>query len=145
MAEQLSLITGLDQKRQELARLELELKQAQRVRLEKLYVETGFLTPDELILALAEHAGPEIKNALFSIGTPAAESQGARVSARTHAPRRPRAVVTESLRKQLAKELRGGRMTARQIASKFGVSASLVNQMKRKLGLTRRAQESRER
>jgi len=48
MSDISSLVSTLDQKRQELARIEIELKQAQRQRLETLAGDMGFQNTDEL-------------------------------------------------------------------------------------------------
>lgn len=136
MADILNLQTTLDQKRQELARLEAELKHAQRERLQHLASEHGFDSTDDLIRALAEFASPGLRATLGD-----ADASG-RALQRSAAPaaggtRKKRVTVSDALREQIATELRRGALGALEIAAKFDVSASTVNQMKQKLGLTR--------
>jgi hypothetical protein len=131
------LVSTLDQKRQELARMEIELKQAQRQRLQNLAAEMGFQSTDELIQELAPFASPALAGAIRDL-------DGAQASNGKHLPRapagarKPRAMVNDETRHKLANELKAGRRTAAEIAKMFDVSSSLVNQLKGKLGLTRK-------
>lgn len=132
MSELAQLQTALDQKRQELSRLENELKSAQREKLSRLPSEHGYETADELIQALAEFASPQVQAALRT--TSAAHAPGGRVKHE----RKKRVVISDALRQKIAAEIERGRMIAAEIASKFDVSVSTINQMKQKLGAVKK-------
>lgn len=132
MADIINLQSTLDQKRQELAQLEAELKAAQRTRLSSLPAEFGFDSADSLIAALAEFASPRMQAALSTraFRGPAAASIGERA-------RKKRVTITDEMREKIAAEIKRGTMRANDIAAKFDVSSSTVNQLKQRLGATR--------
>jgi hypothetical protein len=137
MSDLSSLLSTLDQKRQELTRIESELKQAQSQRLGNLAAELGFKDTDELIRELAAFASAKLAAAIRNEG----EILG-RDTKRSHRlalpPRKRRAVVNSEMRDKLGAELKARTRTAAEIATMFGVSASLVNQVKRSLGLVQK-------
>lgn len=141
MVELGQLQSTLEQKRQELARLEAELLAAQRAKLVNLAADHGFETTDALIFALAEHASPALRSIVSKktdpVGAPSVTNPERR------RPRKQRAQITEILRQQIIAELKRGSLISSDIAAKFGVSTSSVNQMKHQNGLTRKRGKSR--
>lgn len=129
-----NLQSTLDQKRQELARLEAELQAAQRATLSRLPADAGFDSADSLIRALAEFASPRLQAAVASAF---GNQRGGSAASGDERSRKKRVTVTDELREQIAAEIKRGELGANEIASKFDVSASTVNQLKQRLGLTR--------
>lgn len=130
-----TLVSTLDQKRQELARIEIELKQVQQQRLGLLAEEMGFASTDDLVHELAAFVSPDLAAAIK--GEKGAFRHKVKHPLGIHGrPRKRRASVSGELREKIASELRAGTRTAIDIARSFDVSTSLVNQLKKKLGLT---------
>ena len=140
MADIVNLQTTLDQKRQELARLEAELKAAQRETLARLPADYGFDSADALIRALAEFASPRMQAAVAGAFSGAPRSLSAPPEGERS--RKKRVTVTDDLREQIAAEIKQGTLSANEIAAKFDVSSSTVNQLKQRLGLTRTRKRS---
>jgi hypothetical protein len=138
MSDISSLVSTLDQKRQELARIEIELRQAQRQRLETLAGDMGFRNTDELIIELAAFASPALTAAIRARATARELRSPAGISHGGSQARKSRATVNDETREKLTAELKTGTRRAAEIAEMFGVSTSLVNQLKQKLGLTKK-------
>jgi hypothetical protein len=138
MSDISSLVSTLDQKRQELARIEIELKQAQRQRLETLAGDMGFQNTDELIVGLAAFASPALTAAIRARDSAREFRSPAGASHAVSRARKSRATVSDETREKLTAELKNGTRRAADIAEMFGVSTSLVNQLKQKLGLTKK-------
>jgi hypothetical protein len=134
-----TLQAALDQKRQELTRLELELCAAQRQRLPEIHCEYGFQTIDELIKALAEFASPSLRTAIqkcLSTGKGSPQNTTSKI-------RKKRAVITDEMKDKIRVALARQSEVAADIAKHFNVSVSAVNQLKRKLGLTKPVHKGR--
>lgn len=136
MPDIVNLQSTLDQKRQELARLEAELKTAQRDSLSRLPAEYGFDSADSLIQALAEFASAPLQSAIAAALDSGRAPRGF-AKPPAEGGRKKRVTVSDELRESIAEELKRGTLGANEVALKFNVSASTVNQLKQRLGLTR--------
>ncbi len=132
------LQSQLEQKRQELARLEAELVQARREKLAKIAPENGFGSTDELILALFDLLTPEMMANLTKKHELSSPPESRSAYHRGQKGRKKRAFINDGIRQQIIAELTRNAMNAADIAAKFGVSVSAVNQLKRRHGLTKR-------
>jgi len=125
----------LYRKRQELAKLEAELKAAQRERLPQIAQELGLPSTDELILSLAEFATPALRDVLQRWKS---TERADRWAGSGGSYRKRRALITPELRERIIREIKLSGKTAAEIAKQFGISASSVNNMKQRFRLTHR-------
>lgn len=137
MQQLVQLQSTLDQKRQELARLEAELNAMRRQNLLDLASQNGFESTDALIIALAEFASPEIARIFSQQSKTGGRTSPPKVPAYHSKKRKKRAAISEDLLSKVLAEIKRGALVAAEIADKFGISVSAVNQIKRRNGLTR--------
>lgn len=115
--------------REELAALEAQASKERENTLKSLPAAAGCKTMEELVLLLVPFTKLRVvqqRKQKNSDTAPAGEKKGGK-----------RAKVTEEMKKEMEKLLRGGEMTAKAIADKMGVSMPTVNTLKKSLGLTK--------
>jgi hypothetical protein len=139
MADIKALLENFRKKREELHKLEAELKTAEARQFKVLPKEVGLTSVDALIRALARHASPRMKAALkAALGGEKPAARAAKPKPPAKARKRTRAKITDAIRAKVIGAVKAGGKTAGKIAKECGISVPSVANIKKAAGLTRK-------
>lgn len=138
MAELKALIEAHNKKREEMQKLEAEIKDAEAKQYTELPERVGLKSVDALINALAHHASPRLK-AILKVALDEGKSglKAAAPKAPAGASKKKRTKITDELRAQVVAAMKEGGKTTNEIAKEFGISVPSVANIKKAAGLTR--------
>lgn len=114
-----------------LKKLDQDLRSAEEQQFRAVPEQFGLKSMDAFLREAARYASPRLRGKLQEVFQPTANEDGT-----TTTSRKKRAVVDDSLRKQIIEALKAGNKTSKEIAKAFDVGSSTVNNIKSDEGLT---------